>query len=412
MIEALLKKLTYIAFGSLAVLPLLEENISSMTIIFTSIMVLINVFKLKIKKPPKETWILSIVFLIYFFRELFSLHPDFSLIILYLPFVIFPLIFYYKPSYINRVFLKKTLLIFQGAVIIKLVSYLVLFLRDNPVNTIFEVSKENIPYFRDYVFTHSEVVIHPTYFSSFLLISFTLSLVAVFKSKLKISILLNALNIFITLFFILLFNAKIIIVLVPVTIIFFFLSLNKRNRLKGGLFLLLFLLLFFFTPVKKGVIKRFNEIKTEVSKPIEGNYFNSTNIRIAILKCSLELTENLPIFGYGNSLQQKLDKCYESNNNSNFYKISTYNTHNFYLNILLYAGWGGLLLFLVVFFILFKKNKNNQLVLLLLIQVLIINLTENFFSRHYGIVVFSYLISMFIAIYNEEEKQVSRSIKI
>jgi len=37
-----------------------------------------------------------------------------------------------------------------------------------------------------------------------------------------------------------------------------------------------------------------------------------------------------------------------------------------------------------------------------LIQFLLINLTENYFSRHYGIVLFTYLISMFIFIKERE----------
>ena len=69
--------------------------------------------------------------------------------------------------------------------------------------------------------------------------------------------------------------------------------------------------------------KRFSEITTEIDKPIVGNYHNSTNIRIAIFNCSTQLIKEVSFFGYGDSLQEHLDICY-AQNNSNFYKISTY----------------------------------------------------------------------------------------
>ena len=156
-------------------------------------------------------------------------------------------------------------------------------------------------------------------------------------------------------------------------------------------------------PARDVIGKRIMEVKTEINKPIVGDYYNSTNTRIAILKCSMILLKEVPFFGYGDALQNKLNDCYQENNDSNFYLKHTFNTHNYYLNLIAYGGWIFLLCFLGYFYYLYKKINYSMLGLLLFFQFLIINLTENYFSRHYGIVLFAYLISMFVFIDKKEK---------
>jgi len=414
--KSLLKKSTYLAFGFLALLPLIKENINSIFIAIASFLVILNRVKMpSLKNPPLKIWLITSIFWLILIRELISLHPEINLILRYLPFLIFPLLFYYKPNYIDGAFLKKTIYIFQIAIFIKVVLYLILFFKDNSLNTFFYVSNENIPFFRDYVFTHSKIVIHPTYFSAFLLFSFTISLVEISKKISKINKFIHILNILFTLFFIFLLSAKIIILLIPVTILIFLVSTNKKTRIIGVTLFAILCLLVVFSPLKKGLKERFNEVKTEINKPIKGNYYNSTNVRVAILKCSLELVKQMPYLGYGNRIQNELNRCYEKNNDSDFYKINTYNSHNFYLFMLIYGGWLYFFLFLFYMFFLLFKNKKNHLAYLLIIQVLIINLTENFLFRHYGIVLFVYFVSL-LTISNDDSKKkinyVSRSDQI
>jgi O-antigen ligase len=95
-------------------------------------------------------------------------------------------------------------------------------------------------------------------------------------------------------------------------------------------------------------------------------------------------------------LQQKLNQCFAENNNSDFYKISVFNTHNYYFHLMLYGGILFLLLFLLYVYFVFKNIKYNVLGVFLFFQFLSINLTENYLSRHYGLVLFCYFTSLFM----------------
>ena len=173
-------------------------------------------------------------------------------------------------------------------------------------------------------------------------------------------------------------------------------SKSKKKFIKtiSAIFILGALTFFGF----KDLIKdRFYEIKTEINKPIVGDYHNSINIRVAIIKCSIDLLKEAPILGFGQNLQKKLNDCYKTNNKSNFYTLSTYNTHNYYFNLVLYGGWFLLLLFLLYIYFLLFKVKYPLFISIIIFQLLLINSTENFFSRHHGILLFIYFISLFLS---------------
>ena len=170
---------------------------------------------------------------------------------------------------------------------------------------------------------------------------------------------------------------------------------KKKQLLKSIYVFLMFGALFFLA--FSGLVKeRFNEVRTEINRPLVGNYHNSINIRVAIIKCSFGLLEELPFLGYGKYLQQELNNCYKNSFKSDFYKISTYNTHNYYFNLILYGGWVFLFLFLYYLYYLLRKVNYPTFILIFIVQILIINLTENLFSRHYGIILFIYFISLFL----------------
>jgi O-antigen ligase len=162
------------------------------------------------------------------------------------------------------------------------------------------------------------------------------------------------------------------------------------------------LTVFLFIANTKVVKDRFYEIKEQMNNPIVGSYYNSSNTRLAIYKCDYLLIKEVPFFGFGNNLQIKLNQCYADNNNSEFYQISVFNTHNYYFNLILYGGWFFLFLFLIYLFFIFERIKKNPLHLFVFIQFLLINLTENYLSRHYGIVLFCYFVVIFVTINKDE----------
>jgi O-antigen ligase len=391
----ILENSTKIAFISLATLPLLKANYNSMLIILCALLTILYFFKNKIKQKFEfKSLVYSLPFFLYLFYELFSKSHNLSIILLNLPFLIFPLLFLYKPKFINNEIKERSFVVFQLSVVIQTILFLITFLRMNNLNKLFAISKENIPFFREYVTNNYLFEIHPTYFSSYLLLGITISLFKFNKSKI-----LHSLNTLFSIFFLFLFSSRIIILLLFVTIFAFlahYLFLKRTKKKYIILAGLLSVLLFTIVLNTDFVSKRFKEIKTEINKPIIGKYYNSTNTRIAIYKCDIFLAKNLPFWGYGMQLQQKLNQCFAENNNSDFYKISVFNTHNYYFHLMLYGGILFLLLFLLYVYFVFKNIKYNVLGVFLFFQFLSINLTENYLSRHYGLVLFCYFTSLFM----------------
>lgn len=391
-----LEKLTKVSYISLATLPLLKENINSIFIILCALLVLVNVLKMETKPSySKEIWGFTGLFWIFLLHEILSQDFNFDRILLHVPFLVIPLIFFYKPAYINQKTQRASIKVFQISAILQCFIYFFIFILKHPLDQLFSV-RNNIPFFREYVSENYFFEIHPTYFSAYLLVSFTISFFALVKGK-KLKA-LNVLNSITTLFFIVLFSSRIIFIILILTVIVMVIYVLKRNTVKNAVFVLGGLTLVLFTifyPSKNGIVKRFNEIKTEINKPIIGDYYNSTNTRMAILKCSLLLIEDVPFFGYGDELQNRLNDCYKENNKSDFYLKQTFNTHNYYFNMIAYGGWAFFLLFLLFIIFIFKKISHSFLCLVILIQFMFINITENYFSRHYGIVFFIYMVSLF-----------------
>ncbi len=391
-------KISYIL---LAILPLLKPNINSIIIIVCAILTLFLVIKEKrFKLPPKKYWILTSLFGLFFFHEIFSRDFNTTRILKHLPFLIFPLLFYYRPKFINEKIKIISLKVFQYSTLLQSLFFFIFFISKQEINKLFFV-RNGIPFFREFVSENYFFEIHPTYFSSFLLLSFTISFFILLENKQK-SKGFDFLNIVFTLFFIFIFSSRIIILTLAITIFggaFYFIFKKKSRKYSPVLILGLAIVSFaLIYPSKKIIKERFNEIKTEINKPIIGDYYNSTNTRVAIFKCSISLIKKVPFWGYGNSLQKELNNCYKEKNDSDFYKKHIFNTHNYYFNLINYGGWLFLFIFIGYIYIIYKNIKYSILGITFLIQFLFINLTENYFSRHYGIVLFVYLTSMFIFI--------------
>lgn len=404
----MLKKLTVISFLSLATLPLFQEHHNSWLIITCLILTSINLVKNKKKLNLSPTFFLMISpFLFVFFIQLLDTTFSLKFALLQLPFVAFPFIFANRPDFINQKVKEKSFLIFQVSVMIQCLLLLIVFLNSNSPGRLFEVSHENIPFFREFIFEYGLVKIHPTYFSAFLLVSFTISL-----KKMNTSRIFHVLNFIWCVFFLILFSSRIVILILFATIAsFIFFQFFRRERsikMKLGLFLVTIIMIVSFFK-SNTVYERFEEIKTEISKPIVGSYYNTTNTRITIWKCDWQLIKKAPFFGFGNDLQNQLNQCYESTTKSNFYLKNTYNTHNYYIHLVLYGGWLLLFVFLIYLVFTFLKIKYSIFAIILFVQILLINLTENFLWRHYGLVLFTYFSALFVYI---DEKPVSGSKRI
>lgn len=395
-----LQNITKLFYVLLATFPFLKPNHNSIIIIFCTIFCIIDLIRTKRKiKIHKPYLVLIFPFFMFFVYELVSLKFNLTTVLLGLPFLIFPVLFLYKPKYIDKTIFYKSIIVFQLSTIFQSFVYLLVFLKENSIETIFNISPENIPFFRAYVTERYLVELHPTYYSSFLLISITFSLFHFSRSKI-----LNSVFITLSTIFLFIFSSRIIITLFLLTFISFFLiKIIKGTKKSNIIYAILGILILTYLGSSKVVSKRFNEILTEINKPVVGDYYNSTNTRIAIYKCDFQLIKSVPFWGFGSDLQNKLNECYQQNNQSDFYKISVFNTHNYYINLILYGGW--VFFFFFIIYLIFSYNflKNSALSLFIYVQFLIINLTENYLSRHYGLVTFTYFIMLLIYHKSDEE---------
>lgn len=123
---------------------------------------------------------------------------------------------------------------------------------------------------------------------------------------------------------------------------------------------------------------------------------NSTNVRVMIYDCSLELAKEHWLFGAGlERLQFILDMCYAQFTAVNGETYFQYNTHNEYLNVLCGKGIIGLMAFLGLLIFLFRKVSGNALGVAFLVLFCFTCLTENLLDRQVGVFFFATFGSLF-----------------
>ncbi|WP_430907153.1 O-antigen ligase family protein [Maribacter sp. 2-571] len=126
--------------------------------------------------------------------------------------------------------------------------------------------------------------------------------------------------------------------------------------------------------------------------------------RIYIYDCSVDLIKKQPFFGYGvGDVQKKLNECYSEKN----YKIAEYqstgtdiNSHNYYLNMWLSAGFLGLgsLIFLFIYNLILAFRVNEYIYVFFLLAFALSLLTENILVRMAGVFLFAVFNALFYSI--------------
>lgn len=172
----------------------------------------------------------------------------------------------------------------------------------------------------------------------------------------------------------------------------------KQKILGTFLFLgaLGFFLIFIF--IFKGFGNRFKELyETKWSPPV-GIYHNSTNLRIGIFHCTIEVLKTHWLLGLGTGgVQSQLDSCYKANGFSDELSIGHYNTHNEYFNVWLNNGISGLLIFVTLLFVSVKMayRQNSMIYISFLLLIFFCCLTESILERNKGVVFFAFFSSLF-----------------
>lgn len=143
----------------------------------------------------------------------------------------------------------------------------------------------------------------------------------------------------------------------------------------------------------------------------EDNYPNISNeqIRNGIYFCSYETLKQKPFLGYGvGDVDAKLQSCYDAKfTKTDTYKVTSYNSHNEYLNIILSSGIIGLILFLFSQYYFLKKafDRKLEIYISFLFFIFLNFLFENILSRHDGVIFFGFFNSLlFFQTKNSDEK--------
>lgn len=124
---------------------------------------------------------------------------------------------------------------------------------------------------------------------------------------------------------------------------------------------------------------------------------SSQQIRNGIYFCSYILIKDSWLIGYGvGDVDKELQRCYKENLESNVFQMFSYNSHNQYLQVWLASGIFGLILFVcsLMYLLYMAVKRHSPLLLVLLLFVFVCMLTENIFSRHDGVLVYTFFCSM------------------
>lgn len=140
-----------------------------------------------------------------------------------------------------------------------------------------------------------------------------------------------------------------------------------------------------------GISTRMEEISNvDLSYSTEGN-ISSTELRIGVWKCASEVFSEHWIKGVGvGNVRPHLESCFKAYERSEFFETE-FNSHNQYLHFGLTGGVLSMIAFLAFFVFLFAKAWSRKDIWLgaFLIYFCLLMLTENYFSRQSGMLLWS-----------------------
>jgi len=394
------EKLFLFLIPCLFTFPVFKESISSLMVILLATNTLLfhishKTFpdlKLKVLLLTLPFWILLIYSLVS--NQLFenSAHIQHGLF-----FLIFPLCFLSIP---NHFFSAKNMdfyfSVLKNTSLFICVFYVASYFYYHNFKELFIVF-QNVSSFRNFIYDDlTTIKIHPTYFTSILVLCSTHAFEKVMKQKNYFELIY--VFVFLLISFLLITKLNLIFLILVLLGMQMFRSQFTFKKKIGLTALLTFTisLLIFITP---GIKSRFTEVINSSNRPPQGLEFDSTNIRKAIFDCSVSLMKSDYLYGVGfANLQNKLNDCYASNYNSSFYKEKEYLTHNYFFYIFISSGILGFMFFLFYVFniIQIALKINNFIFNIFLINILLMCCIEDFLFRHYGILFLNLILLSFI----------------
>jgi len=355
----IIDKLPFFGLLLIAIFPLFNiKGVSISLIIFAlfSLLYLCSDFKNNWNPEVKNFIITSIPFGLYIVGLTYTndIRYAFKVLETGLPLIVFPFVFFiilgkhykFKRAEIDRVL---NFLAFSCSLLILIIlSYLLttgvwkdffdneIFLKsvqNKGANTI-RITIEKMPFFGE----------HPTYFGLLSTIGAIISFFRILEDKklwFGIPLVIGLIGILIS-------GAKIVIIsfLMIATILIIVKIKSKRTIF---LTLLFIIISSGFLITKVPLLKnRFNEILVTKFEPPQGINYTSTNVRIAIIQCTLSTFKEAPIFGHGTGgSRSEMTNCYKQYDTDIFARHNYYyNSHNQYFSFAISFGLLGFLIFI------------------------------------------------------------------
>jgi O-antigen ligase len=393
-------KLFPILLSLVFIFPLLKESLSS----FIIILICINTICYKVASKDYsfidyKTAFLTIPFWIILVNSAFATnisnsipHLQHALFFLIIP-VFFSLI---PPEFFSLKKINSYLTVLKNTCLLIAIIYIFSFFISHSSKEFFVVF-QNVSSFRNYIYYDFNLItIHPTYYTTLLILCVAHSFDLVLKEK-KYTELLYVLF-FLLISFLLLTRLNIILlVLVLIGMLLFRGKLDTKQRIVLTTMTLAFITA--LTVLTPGINTRFIELYNSYNKPPVNVSYDSTNIRKAILDCSINTSKENLLYGVGfENLQSKLNECYGKNYDSSFYESQNYLTHNYYFYILVSSGIIGFIFFIIYLITIIRTCLKTNLFLfnIFLVSTLIVCFIEDYLYRHYGVLYFNLLLICFI----------------
>ncbi|WP_411766119.1 O-antigen ligase family protein [Winogradskyella sp. A3E31] len=385
----------------LSFFPLLNSNqlsISLLLFFFFSIFFRTRIIKENFKKYGYKPLIInSLFYLIIVFSLSYSplQEQGLDIIVRGISFLLFPLTLIYSINITDRL-IRYMSIIFIGSNIL-VILYFVIKLNmlskfvTNPaeffnIRFFIEIGKAD---YKDW---------HPTYMGLNYLLSILLLLKVIYQSCSYVKKIFGVVLITIFLAFLIILNSRIIIFLTLFSIPLY--SLLTLKLLKDRVLILSIIIVSFIVLAQ---ISKNNNIGRLFLEPITYDFRNFSlkkvlGPRYYIQECSLELIKQKPILGYGVGYEKELlsNYCLEIKNFKNQY-LSSYSSHNVYLSILFTTGFLGFLalVFMLINNLYLAFNFRNFFYGSVIIIFIFAFLTENYFIRLNGVILFSFINAYF-----------------
>ena len=398
--------LRFILLATVCLFPILKFNVISIVIILFSLISIIIFFIQKEKLNGffvKHFILNSILFFLLLISLAYSYNFDFGLNKLQqvLSLMVFPLIIFFLSTKIDQRRLNILLWVFTSACLLLTAYIYTEFISSGAFTALLnnDIKFWNNP-FREVLYSLKYVQLHPSYYSLWICFSALFLTQDVFKQEKLQAIIIRVLLVLILVFTALLFSSRGPLLGFFVAFIIVLLSLFKSSSKKLIFLALVFTVIGVSVTQMSFLKSRFiDEFTAQEFRPPVGNAHTSTNIRVGIYTCVLQIFNNNNKFiGVGiGDVQKELDSCYQQFH-TRVYEESNYNTHSSYFNILLATGTIGLIMFLVVWSYQFKLayNSENKLYLGFLILIAVSMLFENILIRMHGAVFYALFNSIFV----------------